>query len=99
MNKKKFPKAVTRTADEMRAGEADGTPKSAQSDNVIEMMPKGEGVASRRGCRIHRPCGAGKAIAIVERYANLSADRRRHPGAARECRRHHRPHGADGQVA
>jgi uncharacterized protein (DUF697 family) len=72
MNKKKLPKAVTRTAEEMRAGDADGAPKPATSDNVIEMMPKGEApppgpAAAASGLRRRQ------AVAIVERYANLSA--------------------------
>jgi uncharacterized protein (DUF697 family) len=70
MNKKKLPKAVTRTAEEMRAGEADGTPKSAQSDNVIEMMPKGEASPPAAAASALR---RRQAVAIVERYANLSA--------------------------
>jgi uncharacterized protein (DUF697 family) len=69
MNKKKLPKAVTRTAEEMRAGEADGTRKPAQSDNVIEMMPKGEASAAAAASALRRR----QAVAIVERYANLSA--------------------------
>lgn len=78
MNKKKFPKAVLRTADEMReAGAGSEAPKPASAD-IIEMVPKPDNsldavtappflsdntVALRRR----------RAIAIVERYANYSA--------------------------
>jgi uncharacterized protein (DUF697 family) len=79
MNKKKFPKAVLRTADQMRgAGDA---PKSAAPDNVIEMMPKSEGaatanIAAQLAATSTDPTAAlrrRRAVAIVERYANYSA--------------------------
>lgn len=77
MNKKKFPKAVLRTAEQMReAGRA--APKASTTDNVIEMMPKVEPQASATdppaspndvaATRLRR-----KATAVVERYANYSA--------------------------
>ena len=51
MNKKKFPKAVLRTADEMREAATSAAPKPAAPDNVIEMMPKSEAanIARSRG--------------------------------------------------
>ena len=65
MNKKRLPRAVLRTAEEMR--EAGASAAAATSDNVITMTPKPEtsdpAIALRRR----------KAIAIVERYANGSA--------------------------
>jgi uncharacterized protein (DUF697 family) len=70
MNKKKLPKAVLRTADEMREGTS--AAKKPASGNVIEMVPKTEPAAAAT-------VGAAdialrrKAVAIVERYANLSA--------------------------
>jgi len=70
MNKKKFPKAVLRTADEMR----DAASEPTATDNVIEMMPKSESAASGP---VAAPAAAAlrrrKAIALVERYANYSA--------------------------
>ena len=82
MNKKKFPKAVLRTADQMReAGARDRGPNAGRVDNVIEMVPKSEPGPSReyRGQRrLRRPIPAAalrrrQAVAIVERYANYSA--------------------------
>lgn len=80
MNRKKLPKAVTRTAEEMRAGEANDAPKMASSDNVIEMMPKADPAAtsaeSQPDAAANDPSAAmrrRKAVAIVERYANFSA--------------------------
>lgn len=74
--KKKFPKAVLRTADQMReAGRA--APKSSATDNVIEMMPKPEAAAAVSPQSAPNDVAAArrrrKAVAIVERYANLSA--------------------------
>ena len=67
MNKKRLPRAVLRTAEEMR--EAGAT----ASDNVITMTPKPDTTvpadASDPAIAIRRR----KAIAIVERYANGSA--------------------------
>jgi uncharacterized protein (DUF697 family) len=76
MNKKKFPKAVLRTADEMREASAASGPATA--DNVIEMMPKSESAAAAPGpAAAHADAVAAlrrrKAVAIVERYANCSA--------------------------
>ena len=80
MNKKKFPKAVLRTADQMREAGASAAPKSAAPDNVIEMVPKSEAAAAANGPP--QPAAAPvdsaalrrrKAVAIVERYANYSA--------------------------
>jgi uncharacterized protein (DUF697 family) len=82
MNKKKFPKAVLRTADQMRDGGVGAAPDSATTDNVIEMVPKSE--ASTPAANIApRPAAASgdptmatrrrKAFATVERYANYSA--------------------------
>jgi uncharacterized protein (DUF697 family) len=71
MNKKKFPKAVLRTADEMR----DAAPELAATDNVIEMMPKSESAASDPAAPADPAVALRrrKAVAIVERYANYSA--------------------------
>src|SRR5262245_59022404 len=79
MNKKKFPKTVLRTADQMRESAAAPAPKPI-SDNVIEMVPKTEGsaavavapapsAADTEAARQRRR----RATAIVERYANFSA--------------------------
>jgi uncharacterized protein (DUF697 family) len=80
MNKKKFPKAVLRTADQMREAGAGDAPKSASPDNVIEMLPKSEAAFATN---IAAPAAAStdpaaalrrrRAVAIVERYANYSA--------------------------
>ena len=70
MNKKRLPRAVLRTADEMR--EAGATAAAATSDNVITMTPKPDATAAAvldPALAIRRR----KAIAIVERYANGSA--------------------------
>jgi uncharacterized protein (DUF697 family) len=77
MNKKKFPKAVLRTANEMRdAGLS--APKSTAMGNVVDMMPKPElteglnpalQTVADHGAKARRR----RAVAIVERYANLSA--------------------------
>ncbi|MCX7314344.1 MAG: DUF697 domain-containing protein [Hyphomicrobiales bacterium] len=78
MNKKKLPKAVLRTANEMRE-HATGAAK-APTDNVIEMMPKAEPSApatkAAAATAPSDPVAAlrrRKAIAIVERHANYSA--------------------------
>jgi uncharacterized protein (DUF697 family) len=70
MNKKRFPKAVLRTAEEMRQA-APG----AATDNVIEMSPKSEPQAEASPGAADPATGARrrKAVAIVERYANYSA--------------------------
>lgn len=70
MNKRKFPKAVLRTADEMRQAATSASPELASPDNVIEMMPKSEvPAAADLAATLRRR----KAVAIVERYANYSA--------------------------
>ena len=72
MNKKKFPKAVLRTAEEMR----DAAPELAATDNVIEMMPKSESGPAAAPAAAAAAAAAlrrRKAVAIVERYANYSA--------------------------
>jgi uncharacterized protein (DUF697 family) len=71
MNKKKLPKAVLRTADEMREGTS--AAKKPASDNVIEMMPKTEHAAGAGNVDSELALRRRKAVAIVERYANLSA--------------------------
>ena len=77
MNKKKFPKAVLRTADQMREAAASDAPKSASPDNVIEMMPKSEAAAAANIAAASTDPAAAlrrrQAVAIVERYANYSA--------------------------
>ena len=78
MNKKKFPKAVLQTADQMREAGASDAPMPAAIDNVIEMVPK-SGPASagpEPDASAADPAAAlrrRKAVAIVERYANYSA--------------------------
>jgi uncharacterized protein (DUF697 family) len=75
MNKKRFPKAVLRTAEQMREGGASAPPKPSASDNVIEMMPKSE-ASPAAGATLDDQAAAvrrRKAVAIVERYANGSA--------------------------
>jgi uncharacterized protein (DUF697 family) len=74
MNKKKLPKAVLRTADQMREASPAAAPK-ASADNVIEMMLKPDTVtvlpaatSDANAARLRR-----KATAVVERYANYSA--------------------------
>ena len=74
MNKKKFPKAVTRTAEQMREA-------SAPVDNVIEMVPKADTAQTAKTAAQPTTAPADpatalqrrKAVAIVERYANYSA--------------------------
>jgi uncharacterized protein (DUF697 family) len=70
MNKKKFPKAVLRTAEEMRQTGAQPAAATAAADNVIEMTPKSEAPAPAQADAERR---RRRAIAIVERYANWSA--------------------------
>jgi len=78
MNKKKFPKAVMQTADQMREAGASDAPMPAAMDNVIEMVPK-SGPASAGSEPDASPADPAaalrrrKAVAIVERYANYSA--------------------------
>lgn len=71
MNKKKLPRAVLRTADEMR--EAGATAASPSSDNVIVMTPKPETAAPVNAPDPAITLRRRKATAIVERYANCSA--------------------------
>jgi uncharacterized protein (DUF697 family) len=82
MNKKKFPKAVMRTAEQMRDEGAAAVPDPSSPDNVIEMVPKSEpsvptaNIASQPSPAPADPDAAlrrRRAIAIVERYANYSA--------------------------
>jgi len=81
MNKRKLPKAVLRTADQMREAGASAEQKSAAPDNVIEMTPKSEptSTAAKTASQPMAEADPGasprrrKAVAIVERYANLSA--------------------------
>src|SRR5207237_10458067 len=58
MNKKKFPKAVLRTADQMREAAASDAPKSASPDNVIEMMPKSEAATANIAAASTDPAAA-----------------------------------------
>jgi uncharacterized protein (DUF697 family) len=67
MNKKRLPRAVLRTAEEMREAGAAGA--AATSDNVITMTPRPDAAAPDPALAIRRR----KAIAIVEPYANGSA--------------------------
>ena len=75
MNKKKFPKAVLRTADQMR--EAGAAPRPESPDNVIEMVPKSEAASTANIAAASTAPAAAlrrrQAVAIVERYANYSA--------------------------
>ena len=73
MNKKRLPKAVLRTADEMREAGATAAPQPSASDNVIEMTPKSEPAAQADAGDPARALRRRKAVAIVERYANYSA--------------------------
>lgn len=82
MNKKKFPRAVLRTADQMREAGTNAGSTSAPPDNVIEMVPKSEPV-SPAATIASGPATASdgvaaatrrrQAFAAVERYANYSA--------------------------
>ena len=82
MNKKKFPKAVLRTAGQMREEGAATAPNPSASDNVIEMVPKSESSAPAANIVPEASTAPAdpdaalrqrRAIAIVERYANYSA--------------------------
>jgi uncharacterized protein (DUF697 family) len=82
MNKKKFPKAVLRTAEQMREEGAASVPNPSSPDNVIEMVPKAEpSTATANIAPQATPTPADpdaalrrrRAVAIVERYANYSA--------------------------
>ena len=80
MNKKKFPKVVLQTADQMREAGARTASKPGASDNVIEMVPKSEAAATNAPLQpAATPADPAvalrrrKAVAIVERYANYSA--------------------------
>jgi uncharacterized protein (DUF697 family) len=77
MNKKKLPKAVLRTASQMREETPATTPMAAApepalANNVIEMTPKTDtsAVVAPMPNMAQRRRGA---VAIVERYANWSA--------------------------
>jgi uncharacterized protein (DUF697 family) len=72
MNKRKLPKAVLRTAEQMREAARTIAAKPAATDNVIEMIPKPDAPAAApadAAARMRRR----KAVAVVERYANYSA--------------------------
>ena len=69
MNKKKFPKAVLRTADQMRDAGAGDAPKSAAPDNVIEMMPKSEGASTANIAAQPAAASADPATALRRRRA------------------------------
>ena len=76
MNKKKLPKAVTRTAEQMREGAPSAPQRENSSDNVVEMTPKYESAAKASPQPSVGALAAlqrRKAVAIVERYANFSA--------------------------
>ena len=81
MNKKKLPKAVLRTANQMRESGASAAPATLLPDNVIEMVPKSEPITAANTAveQIQEPAGPAvalrrrRAVAIVERYANYSA--------------------------
>jgi uncharacterized protein (DUF697 family) len=82
MNKKRFPKAVLRTAEQMREEAAASVPNPSSTDNVIEMVPKSGPAAAALDIASEPPAAgldpaAGlrrrQAVAIVERYANYSA--------------------------
>lgn len=83
MNKKKFPKAVLRTAAQMRDAATNPVGKLGTSDNVIEMIPKAEqptaadkAISPATAVSTSNDPAAvqrrRKATAIVERYANGS---------------------------
>ena len=71
MNKKRLPRAVLRTAEEMREAGAAGA--AATSDNIITMTPKSETANVANASDSTITLRRRKAIAIVERYANGSA--------------------------
>jgi uncharacterized protein (DUF697 family) len=73
MNKKRFPKAVLRTADQMREAGATAPPQSLASDNVIAMTPNSATAAPADAADPAISLRRRQAIAIVERYANYSA--------------------------
>lgn len=76
MNKKKLPKAVTRTAEQMREGGPSAPQRANSSDNVVEMTPKSESATKTSPQSAASALAAlrrRKAVAIVERYANFSA--------------------------
>lgn len=64
MNKKKLPKAVTRTADDMRQGGTTNTTEPKGSETPVTPVPALDDNAARQR--------RTQALAIVERYANLS---------------------------
>lgn len=77
MNKKKFPKAVLRTAEQMREEGATSTSNSSPPDNVIEMLPKSDSAANVAAppatANSAETLRRRQAVAIVERYANYSS--------------------------
>ena len=77
MNKRKLPKAVLVTANDLR--EAGATPGAGYAHNVIEMVPKQESASAAAPLAEPSPQADPEtakrrriAIAIVERHANLS---------------------------
>ena len=73
MNKKRLPKAVTRTADQMREAGASAAAHTTATDNVIAMTPKAEAAVPASAPDPAARLRQRKAVAIVERYANYSA--------------------------
>jgi uncharacterized protein (DUF697 family) len=71
MNKKRLPRAVLRTAEEMR--EAGATAAAPGSDNVITMTPNPGANAAANASDSAIALRKRKAVGIVERYANGSA--------------------------
>jgi len=77
MSKKSFPRAVLRTAEQMREASAQ---RAAAADNVIEMPPRSEPSTAPTNAALPPPASEAtaqgrrrKAVAIVERFANYSA--------------------------
>jgi len=71
MNKKKLPKAVTQTADDMRrAGPADHAPPTAKAGSPARAKAMVSAPVSNEADAAQR---LSRANAIVERYANFSA--------------------------
>ena len=77
MNKKKFPRAVMQTAEQIREAGTSAATTSVAPDNVIEMVPKFDPLAADVGSQPTTTPAAAlrrrKAIAIIERYANFSS--------------------------
>jgi uncharacterized protein (DUF697 family) len=75
MNKKKFPKAVLQTADQMREAGASNAPMPAAADNVIEMVPKSESAsaASEPAAAPADPVAAALLVRMVKSLSELYA--------------------------